>query len=290
MKNPGFLWLLLLAQLVSCQFSVERTPTVLNKEHRIEIDDCGISYNGQPLKFGETLEKWEKLLGKSRRLEYGHIWDQMGLSVYLDYDDREKVEHIKLPIKGFRVFFQNAKDFRPLYYQSSDNEFYPKKTFKDAISINGALLSRGMGYSEIQDRLDETGASGKLEINSKVRRGTDPYIDDGIPGTYTRPPLTFCDNRKYVYNFHLSRIEPIEDEEVFWETLEDYEKGNAIEVLEIYEMSKRGYFSHGKRKYQKGKKDNDKELQNQGIALLIRAVEKGSEEAKIFLKEQNLHE
>ncbi len=62
MKRTGLL-LLLLAQFSSCQFSVERTPTVLNNEHRIEIDDCGISYNGQQLKFGETLEKWKKQLG-----------------------------------------------------------------------------------------------------------------------------------------------------------------------------------------------------------------------------------
>ncbi len=291
MKNPGFLWLLLLAQLVSCQFSVERTPTVLNKKHQIKIDDCGASFNGQPLPFGVPLDTWEKILGKSIHRGKARLWDSLGIGVIQTrINQKNPNDPGDLVVEKLLVFFQNDDDFRPQMFYPVSPETYPKKTFKDAISINGALLSRGMGFSEIQDRLDETGASGKLKINSKVRRGTDPYRDDGVPGEYTRPPLTFCEGRRFIYNFHIARIEPIVDEERFWETLEDYEKGNAIEVFEMWEYSAQDYFESGRDKLLKGLENNDEQLLKKAKQILTRAIEKGSEEAKIFLKEQNLHE
>ncbi|MGB6152458.1 MAG: hypothetical protein WBG48_10730, partial [Pricia sp.] len=272
-----FLIFVLLVTLMACQGPVERTPAEINTEHRIEIDDCGVTYNGQKLKFRVPLEEWETVLGKCKLQGGIRIWNELGIGVVQTRINQEHPgDDGDLVVDRFMVFFQNRDDYRPLLFYPTNPETYPDSTFKGAITLNGALIARGMGYSEIQQRLDETGKSRKLEINDDVRRGTNPYIYDGIPGEYTRPPLTSCDGRRFAYNFHMARIDPPEDEKQYWDNLKDYEKGNAIEVLEIHEISAGGYFHYGKKSFSEGTTEKDVSKIKEGKKLLQRAIEKGS--------------
>ena len=119
------------------------------------------------------------------------------------------------------------------------------------------------------------------------RRGADPYTHDGVPGKYTRLPLTSCNGRRYVYAFHMARIEPPEDEELYRYSLQGYEKGNAIEVLEIYEISAGGYLRYGIKSLAEGIAESDRSKTVEGKKLLRRSIERGSEEAQKFWEEKN---
>ena len=76
-----FLILTLVMNLMACQDSVERTNAKINTEHRIEIDNCGVLYNGRRLEFGVPLELWEDIIGKSQGAHASDIWNDLGIGV-----------------------------------------------------------------------------------------------------------------------------------------------------------------------------------------------------------------
>ncbi|HEA21263.1 hypothetical protein LCGC14_1043370 [marine sediment metagenome] len=53
-------------------------------------------------------------------------------------------------VEKFLIFFQNWEDWRPKLFNPAKPETYPESTFKDAITLDSALITLGMGYSEIQ--------------------------------------------------------------------------------------------------------------------------------------------
>ena len=79
-----------------------------NKNHLIEISDCGVKYNKKNLEFGSYVKDWISILGPYSRISKGFmaewgsfIYDSIGLEI--GFNDSNKVESLK-------VYFMNLDD------------------------------------------------------------------------------------------------------------------------------------------------------------------------------------
>ncbi len=284
-------WILLffLLNFFDCNEPI-RTAMELNQEHKVIITDCGVSYNDEPLDFGVPLEEWIEILGPYRKGELGYVWDDLGIAATMRRDSSANSgKKFILVTNKLYLFFQNLQDPHPmefkLHYPYPETSIYPHSPFRDAVELNGALIGRGMGISELQNRLDEGRTSGKLKYLPDYKRGEDPYEGYGFGGRYALPAKTFCEGRRYSFNIYNAPFKQVEDapsnsQKPGWQF--------GIEILQVDEFDANSYLYHGKKKLLESIETNDVILKQEAKLILQRAIEKGSKEAKQFWNENDL--
>ena len=69
------------------------------QEHRLEINDCEILYNGKPFFLGDTLEEVEGIIGEKYDEKYylAHIWKEIDLKITTKKDS-DKIRSIYIYI------------------------------------------------------------------------------------------------------------------------------------------------------------------------------------------------
>jgi len=181
MKNQFLVAILSLSLFLNCQSKDKINSEVENAE--FIVNDCGVSYKGKALPFGKPLEAWEKVLGqKSSRPDFG-MFDDLGVAVKI-VDNAEKSASFyifftnldspegkagKLTFatnESMKPYEEIEKEYKELGTPMSDElkkeikddlkkrydpvqYFYPLKTYKEAINVEGAPIKAGMLLKEI---------------------------------------------------------------------------------------------------------------------------------------------
>jgi len=198
----------------------------------IKITDCGVTYSGKQLPFGENIAAWEKVLGqKSSRLDFG-MFDDLGVAVEInDTPDREATLYIfftnldspegkagtlsmanSVNMKPFEVIEKEyieanipmseelkmeikkdrEEEYNPVQY------FYPYKIFKGVVNVQGAPISSDMNLQKINEYREQTK---KLDIftfwDRNVNMIDETLTTEGKSGEYFQVTDKECNGKLY---------------------------------------------------------------------------------------------
>jgi hypothetical protein len=149
-----------------------------------------LTFNGQQLKIGQSIDAWIKVLPRERRCESGErsgscVWDDLGLQAVLDFRNPGKVRafyvFLRLPEMILDTTFQPSKPF-PGYLEldgfgiDAQTAFWevrkasdPKRNLRcglrDCARPKGAF-GKGVGLYFDLSTLDETGKVSALQLAS----------------------------------------------------------------------------------------------------------------------------
>ncbi|WP_242395898.1 DUF7738 domain-containing protein [Anaeromyxobacter oryzisoli] len=131
--------LLLSLALTACTEPSRPVPA-LDERHVITVDGTTVRYNGRLLDWNADAKRWEEVLGPASREWNGiSIWDDLGVLVY---HNEGKPKPVALRVALGRTPHSTITDEAP--------EFWPRKTFRGRLLVDGALIHSGSQIREIQ--------------------------------------------------------------------------------------------------------------------------------------------
>jgi hypothetical protein len=104
-----------------------------------------LTFNGQQLKIGQSIDAWIKVLPRERRCESGErsgscVWDDLGLQAVLDFRNPGKV-------RAFYVFLR-------LPEMILDTTFQPSKPFPGYLELDGFGIDAQTAFWEVRKASD----------------------------------------------------------------------------------------------------------------------------------------
>ncbi|MDR2871990.1 MAG: hypothetical protein LBV45_05630 [Xanthomonadaceae bacterium] len=142
------LTLLLLLTLAGCGWGGEspETTVLLGLDGqpvtgpRLVFSGTEITYNGQPLRLGDTLEDWERVLGKADRTSHPmggvYIWDDLGIRGYTRNSDKRRMKTLSVELN------RNPQHAANDLYSKPGEGISPSSLFNGYLEIDGAPLRR----------------------------------------------------------------------------------------------------------------------------------------------------
>ncbi|AIM37884.1 hypothetical protein KO02_15205 [Sphingobacterium sp. ML3W] len=218
--------------LTACQPKPQKTIPLPIENALIKITDCGVTYSGKQLPFGENIEAWEKVLGqKSSRPLFG-MFDDLGVAVSIDdTSDKEAAFYIfftnldspegkagelsrahSVNMKPFETIekeykaanlpmtetlkAQIKKDLEETY--NPEQYFYPYHTFKGVVNVQGVPISGDMNLQKINEYREQTK---KLDIftfwDRNVNMIDETLTTEGKDGVYFQVTDKECNGKLY---------------------------------------------------------------------------------------------
>ncbi|MDR2871991.1 MAG: hypothetical protein LBV45_05635, partial [Xanthomonadaceae bacterium] len=100
-----------------------------------------ITYDGQPLRLGDTLEDWERVLGKADRTSHPmggvYIWDDLGIRGYTRNSDKTRMNALSVELSRNPRHVADEDT-----YGKPGEGINPKSMFHGYVEIDGAPLRR----------------------------------------------------------------------------------------------------------------------------------------------------
>jgi len=140
--------LLLLVAVVllagSCTDKPRPPPPELDEQHVITVEGTTVSYNGRVIPWGTPPEQWQEVLGpRSRKVRSISVWDDLG--VYL-YDNTSSHPAKEYPVASLAILLGRT---RKSTLTQTEPDFWPKKTFRGRLMVDGSLIHAGMSLDQI---------------------------------------------------------------------------------------------------------------------------------------------
>lgn len=227
----------------------------------IVVNDCGVTYKGKELPFGEPLEAWEKALGqKSSRPNFG-MFDDLGVAVKIVENSENTASFFifftnldspegkagKLTFatnESMKPFEEIEKEYKELGTPMSEElkkeikddlkklydpvkYFYPYKTYKEAVNVEGAPIKGDMSLKEINAYREKTKNLDSFTFwDRNVNMKDETNGTEGKDGEYFQVTDKVCKGKLYRivlyftdYKPEYLRVEQLSKEEL--ETLDE---------------------------------------------------------------------
>lgn len=234
---------ILSCSLINCQMKPnEKFDENLNQTAMV-INECGVTYKGKQLPFGQPLEAWETALGqKSSRPDFG-MFDDLGVAVKI-VDNAEKST-------SFYIFFTNLdspegkegkltfatnesmkpyeeieKEYKELGTPMSEKlkkeikddlkklydpvqYFYPYRTYKEVISVEGAQIKAGMSLKEINANREEIKNLDSFTFwDRNINMVDETNGTEGKDGEYFQMTNKACKGKLYRFVLYFTNYKP----------------------------------------------------------------------------------
>jgi hypothetical protein len=243
MKKIILTGLLSILLLMNCQMKQKENNDMKLDQTPIVVNDCGVSYNGKQLPFGEPLESWEKALGeKSSRPNFG-MFDDLGVAVkivegaqrntsfYIFFTNLESPEGKsgKLTFatnESMKSYEEIEKEYKELGTPMSEElkkeikadlkklfdpsqYFYPYKTYQEVINVEGAPIKSDMSLKDINDKREATDS---LDIftfwDRNINMRDETNGTDGKDGEYFQITNKACKGKLYRLVLYFTNYKP----------------------------------------------------------------------------------
>lgn len=162
----------------------------------IILDHDKITFDGKPLRLGDDLQNWVKILGTNYRpwkvsedvpQPHTFIWDDLGVVVSTAWQGKKTVESISVELNFKQIYEKWEPDFKD---HKPGIGVIPAKFFRGYLQINGVPIDAKSTIREVNRR-----ANGNLSIHCS--RGINVCTDYLTPVDAGAPFIGFgVDSRK----------------------------------------------------------------------------------------------
>lgn len=128
----------------SCTDKPRPPPPELDEQHVITVEGTTVRYNGRVIPWNTPPEQWQEVFGpRSRKVRGISVWDELG--VYL-YDNDSSHPAKDYPVSSLTILFGRTQKSK---LTRTEPDFWPKKTFRGRLMVDGALIHSGSNVNQI---------------------------------------------------------------------------------------------------------------------------------------------